>query len=81
MENIDLMSACASYAANPESSTALDNVPDSNLAQMETLKRLISRYERKPDDIQIGILGYPEVLTVRFGTLWIAIEKDGYAHS
>jgi len=45
------------------------------------LERLIDRWERAPDEVQIGIVGEPKVLMARWGNLWIGIETDGYAHS
>ena len=50
-----------------------------NEAQFQSLSNLMTRYKALPDDVEIE-WGYG-ALMVKFGGLWIGIEKDGYAHS
>ncbi len=48
-------------------------------AQRKSLRRLMRRFESRPDHIQKALC--VDCLMVRFGNLWIGIEPDGYAHS
>ena len=49
--------------------------------QLASLCNLIHRYNRAPDDMTSHNIGLPGVIMVRFDSLWIGIEPDGYAHS
>lgn len=49
--------------------------------QADALEKLLIRFVAAPDEINIGIVGEPNVIMTRWGNLWIGIEKDGYTHS
>jgi len=47
--------------------------------QAKTLEKLKERYGREPDESSTVYKN--EYIMVRYGGLWIGIEKDGYAHT
>jgi hypothetical protein len=49
-------------------------------AQVEAYKRKIDEWKRSPDEVTL-LVGDASCIMIRFGTLWIGIEKDGHAHS
>jgi hypothetical protein len=80
ISNSALLMLCRVYRDNPDS-LVLKKIDGLTPAQGEALERLIDRERVVPDEINIGLVCEPNVLMLRFGTLWIGVETDGYAHS
>lgn len=80
ISNSSLMMLCRIYRDNPDT-LVLKKIEGLTTAQGQALERLIDREGVVPDEINIGLPCEPNVLMLRFGTLWIGVETDGYAHS
>lgn len=77
--NSALMELCRLHRQDP--SIRLKGAEGLTEAQTNKLEVLIARYSQAPNEINIGIVGEPNVLMTRWYNLWIGIETDGYAHS
>jgi hypothetical protein len=80
MDALTLKHHCQNFLQNPNafSLRGLDGITNE---QGESLEKLITRFVAVPEEIQIGIIGEPNVIMTRWDNLWIGIETDGYAHS
>lgn len=51
-----------------------------NKLQRKAVKRLIKRWGRKPDEGPVKAMMI-DCYMVRYGSMWLGIELDGYTHS